>query len=291
MNNSLLLVPLFLFCAAPAVAEAQTRHLVFQSNATFLAPEVNVVLFNDKAYPVSVALDFGTRGADLDLLTDRTCYSRNRAVQFAGTRFEIFFDKDGVKRPKLFEAQSTIAVIPPGGFAHRSIPVGFFSSLPCEILYTLRDLPGDRRVTRQFMVKPTTDAHVQNALDVSVDSSVENFSDKRLIFITLLFKNSANKPARFKLVRKTMLGCAADIRDGMVRQGMEGSTVEIDPVSYAATKTVIELRKRASAANCRLMVEFSAMDGTALPEHLRKITVPMKRRGEFKFWPSVMLHQ
>ncbi|NIA00223.1 hypothetical protein [Massilia sp. CCM 8734] len=282
---------LVLLSAFPTLTRAQMRHVVFQSNSTFYAPEVNVVLFNDKAHPVSVALDFGTAGANLDLLTERTCYSRNRAAQFAGSRFEALFDRDGIKRAKLFEAESTIAIIPPKSFAHRYYPVGFLSTFPCEVLFTLTDLPGDKRVTRQFMVKPTAKAHFQDVVDVSVNSSVETFSDNKLMFITLLFRNNGNKPTHFKLMRKTLLGCAADIRDGMVRQGMEGGVVEIDPLSYAATKTVIELRKSATAENCRLIVEFAGIGGVAIPKYLQKITVPMKQRGKYQFLPSVMLHE
>lgn len=291
VNSVRLSMALVLLCTAPALVSAQIRHLVFQSNATFIAPEVNVVLFNDGDKPVSVEFGFGTRGADLDLLTDNTCYSRNRARQFTGGRFEEFDPKKGLKRFNMLEPDLSIADIAPKSFAHRYYPVGFFSAYPCEILYILTDLPDGKIRTHQFTVKPVLNMPAGPAKDVTVQSSVEAFSDHKRIYITLLFNNQGKQAVHLDLVRKSVTGCAADIQDGIVRQGMEGGTVEIAPNSYAAAKTVIALRKRGSPANCRLMVEYAGSGGSAVPEHLRSITVSMKQSGKFRFWPSVMLHQ
>ncbi|UOD29084.1 hypothetical protein INH39_27280 [Massilia violaceinigra] len=260
----------------------EIRHNVFQTQNTFLAPEINIVLYNDKDYSRKFTVDFGASNVKSPAANRHSCLSRKPVAVMNGLPFDQW-DPSARPRPYgAFERSTSMAVIPAKSFVHRYYPVGFFSGMPCEITLTITDqADGQKIVNRIVVTKPSQEEDVEPD-DVSVTATAESQVEDKRQLVTILVKNNAAKPVAFRLVRKMLLDCDADISDSLVKEGMEGSFVRIEKHSYAAVLTAINLRSGAVSKDCRLSAEFQAVAPLSRHHPLRQVTVPLppERRAE-----------
>ncbi len=261
---------------------ADIRHQVFQTQNTLLAPEINIVLYNDKDYSRTFTVAFGDNDVRNPAANHQSCLSRKSVAVMNGPPFDQW-DPAGRQRPYgSFERLTSMAVIPPKSFAHRYYPVGFFSGVPCEITLTITDQADGQKIASRIVVtKPSQEEDVEPD-DVSVTATAESLEEDKRRLVTILVKNNAAKPVAFRLVRKMLLDCDADISDSLVREGMEGSFVRIEKHSYAAVLTAINLRSGAVSKDCRLSAEFQAVAPLSRHHPLRQVTIPLtpQRRAE-----------
>ncbi len=270
-------------------AAAPLRHIVFPSNGTLLGPEANVVVYNDSDRPLAVSVYFGIRGIDPAAVSPHSCFFRKNEAQLKDTAIDDWDPPGGIRPYRGFEHASTVAQIPPKSFAHRYYPVGFYVSDPCEMTMTIRNESTGEKITSKLMLHKRIKPNYSIPTDVTVTSSVESVPGSGVLLATILLKNNATEPGFVRLVRKRLVGCQGDIGDGLVRQGMEGSLVQIGPRAYRAIKTGIHMSAGHIAKDCRLVAEFEG--ATELPPRhpLRHITVPLQAQGRYEVPPNVII--
>ncbi|NHZ43735.1 hypothetical protein [Massilia aquatica] len=258
-----------------SAAAGEMRHQVFQTQNTFLAPEINIVLYNDKDYSRKFIVDFGDNDVKSPAAHRHSCLSRRPVAVMNGPPFDQW-DPSARPRPYgAFERSTSMAMIPAKSFAHRYYPVGFFARMPCEITLTITDQADGQKIASRIVVtKPSQDEDVEPD-NVSVTATAESLDEDKLRLVTILVKNNAAKPVAFRLVRKVLLDCDADISDFLVKEGMEGSFVRIEEHSYAAVLTAVTMRSGSVSKDCRLSAEFQALEQLSRRHPLRQVTVPL----------------
>ena len=264
-----------------AARAADIRHVAFQTNNTVLGPEINLVVFNDSDQPLTVSAYFGLKGIDPASLRQRSCYVRAAAAGFKRSDLDYWDPADGLRPYSAFEQAATSAVIAPRSFVHRYYPLGLFAAFPCEATIAIRDDNKGQETISRLQLNSPAERSFRGPGDVSVDSVVEIMENRKLILATILLKNNASKPARLRLVQKSLRGCNADIHDAVVRQGMEGGFFEIAQRSYAVVQTAVQLRGNDGGKDCRLLVELDGGEGLPANSPLRRITVPLKPSGQY----------
>ncbi|NHZ99629.1 hypothetical protein [Massilia sp. CCM 8734] len=278
----------FLLLAGPVVfnltgnaTAGEIRSLVFQTQNSLLAPEVNIVLYNDKDYPKTFAVDFGFDEGKPRAANRQSCVLTKRGPAM-NDKSLTKWEPPGIPRPySEFERLATVAIVSAKSFVHRYYPVGLFTALPCEIDVTITDKADGKEVNSRIVIsKPAQEADVEPD-NVSVTSTVDSLDDDKLRLVTILVKNNAARPAAFRLVGKRLVDCNADISDSLVREGMEGSFVRIEKHSYAAILTAINMRPGPVPKDCRLSAEFQAVAPLSRHNPLRQVTVPLTAKAQY----------
>lgn len=260
----------------------EIRHRVFQTQNTLLAPEINVVLYNDKARSRSFIVNFDGNDGKSPTANRPSCLQRKPVPFLNGQPFSNW-DPAGSARPyAAFEQVASVAVIGAKSFAQRYYPVGFFSGMPCEVTLTLTDQSDGQTISRRIMVTKSGQAADYDPNNVSITSTVESLHQNHGRLVTILIKNSAAKPVVFRLAGKMLLRCDADISDSLVREGMEGGFVRIEEYSYAAVLTAVNMRPGPVSKECRLLTQFQAVAPLSRRHPFRLVTVPLTVKGQYR---------